>query len=261
MMVLDFIIWSVKPEIVKIGSFGLRWYGLFFASAFYIGFMIMTKIFKNEKVDLKELDSLVIYMVAGTVLGARLGHCFFYDFSYYISHPLDIVKIWEGGLASHGAAVGILIAMYLYTKKISTKPFLWVADRIVITVALAACFIRLGNLMNSEIIGKPSNLPWAFVFTRVDDLPRHPAQLYESIIYVFIFVLLYLIYNRERSNLKHGKLFGLFLILVFSTRFLVEFVKENQSDFESQMAINMGQLLSIPLIVWGIYMYSKPKEK
>jgi phosphatidylglycerol:prolipoprotein diacylglycerol transferase len=256
-MVFEYIVWSAKPEIFKIGSFGLRWYGLLFATAFYVGFMIMTKIFKQERVDLKELDSLVLYMVLGTVLGARFGHCFFYDFDYYSKHPLDIIKVWEGGLASHGAAIGILIAMYLYTKKVSSKSFLWVADRIVITVALAAFFIRLGNLMNSEIIGKPSDLPWAFVFTRIDDLPRHPSQLYESFLYLIVFIIIYSLYNKEKENTKSGKLFGIFLMALFSIRFLIEFLKENQSDFESGMLLNMGQLLSIPFIILGAYLFNK----
>lgn len=255
------IVWSVEPEIIKIGSFALRWYGVLFATAFYAGFIIMTKIFKEEKVPLAELDSLVMYMVAGTVLGARLGHCFFYDFDYYMAHPIEIVKIWEGGLASHGAAIGILISMYIYTKKISTKSFLWTADRIVITVALAAFFIRMGNLMNSEIIGHATNLPWAFVFTRIDELPRHPTQLYEGFAYLFIFALLIRIYIKEKANLSDGKLFGLFLVCLFSVRFLVEFLKENQSEFENGMPLNMGQILSLPLIIVGVYFYQKSLKK
>lgn len=254
---LAFIPWSVEPEIIKIGSFALRWYGLLFAAAFYVGFMIMTKIFKEEKVPLTELDSLVMYMVIGTVLGARLGHCFFYDFDYYTTHPIEIFKIWEGGLASHGAAIGILISMYIYTKKVSTKSFLWTADRIVITVALAAFFIRMGNLMNSEIIGHQTSVAWAFIFTKVDDLPRHPTQLYEGLTYLVIFLVLFKIYWKEKAHLKDGKLFGLFLICLFSVRFLIEFLKENQSDFENAMVLNMGQLLSIPLIFTGAYFYGK----
>lgn len=259
--ILSFITWSVEPEIIKIGSFALRWYGLLFATAFYAGFIIMTKIFKEEKVPLTELDSLVMYMVIGTVLGARLGHCFFYDFDYYTSHPLEIFKIWEGGLASHGAAIGILISMYIYTKKTSTKSFLWTADRIVVTVALAAFFIRMGNLMNSEIIGHTTTLPWAFIFTRIDELPRHPTQLYEGISYLFIFVVLYRIYWKEKGNLGEGKLFGLFLMCLFTVRFFVEFLKENQSEFENGMFLNMGQLLSLPLIITGVYFYNKALHK
>ncbi len=256
--------WDVSPEIISIGPITIRWYGLLFASAFLVGFQIMTKIFKQEKKNLDDLNDLVWYMILGTVIGARLGHCLFYNPSYYLSHPLEILMVWKGGLASHGAAIGILIAIYLYSKKKKDQPFLWVMDRIVITVALGGSFIRLGNLFNSEIIGKPTSLPWGFKFIRAhvaDPLtPRHPTQLYESIAYLIIFFILYKIYNATKGKIPQGYLFGLFLILVFGFRFLVEFLKENQTYFEEGMILNMGQILSIPLILLGIYLLIRSKK-
>jgi len=257
--------WNVSPEIFSIGPITIRWYGLLFASAFLVGFQIMTKIFKNEKKNLDDLNDLVWYMILGTVIGARLGHCLFYNPSYYLSHPLEILQVWKGGLASHGAAIGILIAIYLYSKKKKDQPFLWVMDRVVITVALGGSFIRLGNLFNSEIIGKPTDLPWGFKFVRAhvaDPLtPRHPAQLYESIAYLITFFVLYKIYNSKKGKIPQGYLFGLFLIIVFGFRFLVEFIKENQTYFEEGMLLNMGQILSIPLIILGIYLFLKSKKE
>jgi prolipoprotein diacylglyceryl transferase len=191
-------------------------------------------------------------MIFGTVIGARLGHCLFYNPEYYLSNPIEIFKVWEGGLASHGAAIGILTAIYLFAKKKKNYPMLWTLDRIVIVVALAGTFIRLGNLFNSEIIGTPTEVSWAFVFTAVDDIPRHPAQLYESIAYFIIFLILLFIYYKGIEKNKNGLLFGLFLLLVFTFRFFVEFLKENQSGFEESLVLNMGQLLSIPFVIVGI---------
>ncbi len=258
------IIWDVSPEIFSfgpfslgdfdIGPFSVRWYGLLFAASFVIGFQIMNWIFNLEKKSEKDLNDLVWYMILGTVIGARLGHCLFYNPVYYISNPLEILKIWQGGLASHGAAVGILLAMYFYSKRKVGQSFLWIMDRVVITVALAGSLIRLGNLFNSEIIGIPTDLPWAFVFSRVDDIPRHPAQLYESIFYLISFFILFNIYRKKQSKTEKGAIFGLFLILIFGFRIFVEFLKENQTGFEQGMILNMGQFLSIPLVLLGIYL-------
>lgn len=257
--------WDVSPEIFSLGPITVRWYGLLFATSFLIGFQIMTKIFANENKSEKDLDELLWFMLLGTVLGARLGHCLFYNPEYYLSNPLDILMVWKGGLASHGAAIGITIAIIIYSKKKSDQSFLWVFDRVVITVALAGFFIRTGNLMNSEIIGKATDVPWAFQFVRAyvkDPLtPRHPAQLYEALAYLAIFVILFLVYHKSYKKIKEGFLFGLFLILVFSARFIIEFLKENQSAFEQGMTLNMGQILSIPLILWGVYLLLKPKKE
>lgn len=253
MIIISSIWWEVSPEIMKLGPFSLRWYGLLFALAFVFGYMIMSKIYKREKKSLADLEKLSIYVILGTVIGARLGHCLFYDPAYYLTNPIEILKVWQGGLASHGAAIGILTALYLFSKKKKDQNMLWTLDRLVIVVALGGALIRLGNLFNSEIIGKAADVPWAFVFVRVDDIPRHPAQLYESLFYFLSFAILYLIYNKKSTSLKQGFLFGLFLILIFGFRFFVEFLKENQSAFEATWPLNMGQILSLPFVILGLY--------
>ncbi|MBW7841523.1 MAG: prolipoprotein diacylglyceryl transferase [Ignavibacteriales bacterium] len=255
------IFWNVSPEIVKLGPISLRWYGLLFASALILGYIILSRIYKSENKPQSDFEQLSIYVILGTVIGARLGHCLFYDPLYYLSHPIEIIKVWEGGLASHGAAIGIITSVYLLTKKQKDKSMLWILDRLVIVVALGGALIRLGNLFNSEIIGKAANVPWAFIFIRVDDIPRHPAQLYESIFYFISFFILYFVYSKTDKKIKQGYLFGLFLILIFGFRFFVEFIKENQSPFEQGLFLNMGQLLSIPFVAVGLfYMLRKQKE-
>lgn len=246
------IYWDVSPDIVTIGPITIRWYGLLFALSFILGYQIMTYIFTKEKRSEKDLNDLVWYMVIGTVLGARLGHCFFYAPEYYLKNPLEVLMVWKGGLASHGSAIGILTALYLFVNKKKSFSYLWLLDRIVITVALAGFFIRTGNLFNSEIFGKPTDLPWGFVFASVDGVPRHPTQIYEALAYLLVFFLLSYMYYKSNGKVKEGTLFGWFLILVFLFRFLVEYLKENQSFFENGMILNMGQLLSIPFVVAGI---------
>ena len=251
---MDFLIiyWDVNPEIFRIGSFAPRWYGLLFASSFFFGYIIMRKIFLNENLKEELLDRLTIYTVIGTIVGARLGHCLFYEPSYYLANPLEILMIWHGGLASHGAAIGIPIALYLFSRK-SFRSFMWILDRVVIVVALAGFFIRMGNLMNSEIYGVETTVPWAFVFLHAGEkVPKHPTQIYEALAYLAIFFLLFRIYWSKMGKVREGLLFGLFLILVFSFRFFIEFVKEIQVDFESTMSLNMGQWLSIPLVLTGV---------
>lgn len=260
-MIISSIFWNVSPEIMKLGPFSLRWYGLLFASGFVLGYLILTKIYKLEKKPLADLEQLSIYVILGTVIGARLGHCLFYDPVYYLSHPIEIIKVWEGGLASHGAAIGILISIYLITKKQKDKTMLWILDRLVIVVALGGSLIRLGNLFNSEIIGRPADVPWAFIFARVDEIPRHPAQLYESFFYLITFVVLYFTYMKTNKKSLPGYLFGLALVMIFGFRFFVEFIKENQSPFEQGMILDMGQLLSIPFVIAGFYfMFRKRNE-
>jgi prolipoprotein diacylglyceryl transferase len=256
-MLFAFIEWNVSPEIFHIGPVSIRWYGFLFAMAFVAGYFIMSKIFQKEHRLKTDLEQLSVYMIFGTVIGARLGHCLFYNPAYYLSNPIEILKVWEGGLASHGAAIGIIIAQYLFSRKNKNYNLLWILDRIVIVVALGGSFIRLGNLFNSEIIGHPTQVSWAFIFTAVDDIPRHPTQLYESIAYLIIFLLLLLIYYKGNFKDKRGFLFGIFLVLVFVFRFFVEFLKENQSSFEAGMALNMGQLLSIPFVIAGIIFIAK----
>jgi len=243
--------WDVNPEIFSIGIVSIRYYSLLFMLSFIIGLYIFQWVYKREKIAKDELDPLLIYMLLGTVVGARLGHCLFYDAAYYLAHPVKILKVWEGGLASHGAAIGILLALYFFSRKRPQQPFLWLVDRIVITVALAGSFIRLGNLFNSEILGKPTDVAWSFIFDRVDQIPRHPAQIYESIAYLIIFIILFMIYKKKGPETPRGLLLGLFLVLVFGFRFFVEFLKENQVAFEAGMAMNMGQILSIPAVIGG----------
>lgn len=255
--------WNLNPEIFRLGGFGLRYYSLMFALAFFIGYTLMKSMFQKEGLSEQLLGPLVIYIIAGTIIGARLGQVFFYEFGYYKNHLLEIVfpfKIsnkgfeWTGyqGLASHGGAIGILIALSLYCKKYQ-QDFLRILDKLVITVALAGFFIRAGNFFNSEIIGKPATVSWAVVFERVDLIPRHPSQLYEAFCYLISFFILWTLYQRKGERLQKGFLFGLFLVLIFSVRFLIEFTKEAQEAFERSLPINMGQILSLPLIAMGFY--------
>lgn len=255
------IIWDINPDIIKLGPFTIRWYGVLFALAFLLGLKIMQYIFKTENKKEKDLNDLFWYMILSTVIGARLGHVLFYAPGYYLSHPFEILKTWEGGLASHGAAIGILIGLFLFIKKHKYFTYLWVLDRVVITVALAAVFIRTGNLINSEIIGKPTGSDWGFVFASVDNIPRHPAQLYEAIAYSFCFGILSFLYLKYKGKLREGLLFSIFLIIVFGFRIIVEYFKENQSLFEAGLPLNMGQILSIPLVIAGIYLFFRNKKE
>lgn len=254
--------WTVDREIFHIWIISIRYYSLLFLISFLLGLYIMKKIFKIENRPPVEVDDLLIYMMIGVVVGARLGHVLFYGFDYYMSHPLEILKVWEGGLASHGAAIGVLIALYFFVKNKKNYNFLWLVDRIVITVALAGFFIRIGNLFNSEIIGKPTTVPWAFKFSRyVDNVPRHPTQIYEALAYLTLFFVLYKLYMKYKEKSKPGFLFGVFLVWTFGFRIFVEFFKENQESFENGMILNMGQILSIPLVLLGIYMIISSRKR
>lgn len=254
--------WNVDREIFSFGIITIRYYSLFFLVSFLLGIVIMKRIFKAENKPVADVDDLLVYVMIGTVLGARLGHVLFYNPGYYFSNPIEIFKVWEGGLASHGAAVGILLALHLFIKNKKIYGYLWLVDRVVITVALAGFYIRSGNLFNSEIIGKPTDLPWAFIFAKyVDDIPRHPTQVYEALAYLTIYFILHKLYWRSKEQTKPGFLFGWFLIGVFGFRFFVEFLKENQEAFEAGMALNMGQILSIPLVLIGIFLVISAKNR
>jgi prolipoprotein diacylglyceryl transferase len=251
-MELQIIPWNVEPEIFRIGNFAVRWYGLLFASGFVFGYYIMKKIFKNEGFGDATLDRLTVYVAIGTIVGARLGHCLFYEPEYYLARPLEILKVWHGGLASHGAAIGIPLALWFFVRK-ERKPFIWAIDRVVIVVALAGALIRLGNLMNSEIYGIETTLPWGFVFLQNGETaPKHPTQIYEALAYLITFGILMRMYWKSLGKLKPGLLFGVFLVLVFGFRFFVEYVKEDQVAFEAGMKLNMGQWLSIPFVILGL---------
>ncbi|WP_018477245.1 prolipoprotein diacylglyceryl transferase [Pontibacter roseus] len=255
MSILNYITWDVSPSIFSIGAFEVRWYGLLFALAFVFGQRILTKIYVAEGRTEGDVDVITLYMIIGTVVGARLGHTLFYQPEYYLSNPIEILKIWEGGLASHGATIGILLALWLFSRK-QKFDYMWVLDRIVIVVALGGALIRLGNLMNSEIFGRPTDLPWGFIFVRQSEyshVPRHPTQLYESLSVFLLFVLLYWLWKKYKEALPRGLLFGIFVTALFSFRFVVEFLKEVQVEKEETMALNIGQQLSIPLILVGLF--------
>ncbi len=269
-MILNYIIWSPNPEIFEltipgIGTLAPRWYGLLFAMGFVVGYIIMLKVFKKERIPVKVLDQLATYMIIATIIGARLGHVLFYEPAAYFSNPIEILMVWKGGLASHGAAIAIAIALLIFSKR-NNKPYIWIFDRISIVVALAGAFIRTGNLMNSEIYGVETTLPWGFKFVNTDPslVPKHPTQIYEALAYLGIFLFLWFVYLKRDGKPRPGFLFAMFMILVFAFRFLIEFVKEPQVNFEVGMALNMGQLLSIPFVLLGvgtlIYIYRK-KDK
>lgn len=255
--------WNVDPEIFWLtDTFPIKYYGLFFMTGVFIALQIEKRIFKQENIPLERLDKLFIYVILGILLGARLGHCFFYEPAYYFQNPIEIllpIKIvgnsftFTGfqGLASHGGTLGVLIALGLYCRKYKTN-FLWLMDRISIVGPIVGAFIRLGNFMNSEIYGKPTNGNWGVVFERDDLIPRHPTQLYEALSYLLIFGLLFYLYKKRTDTLHNGRIFGLCLILIFAARFVIEYFKENQVGFEDGMAINMGQALSIPFMIIGI---------
>lgn len=264
----SFTTWSIDPEIIAIGPLSLRWYGLLFALGFVVGYYIMEWMFKQENKPTKELDNLTVYMAVSTVIGARLGHVFFYNWDYYGSHPEEILMVWKGGLASHGAAIGILIGLWLFVRKRKDFSYLWIVDRIVVTVALAGFFIRMGNLMNSEILGKAADVSWAFVFTRLpesEQFPRHPVQIYEALSYLAVFVLLFIRYKSKKASIRSGELFGWFLTLIFGFRFIWEFFKvkqvESSSHYNLAMDLNMGHLLSIPLILIGLIFLLRTRLK
>jgi phosphatidylglycerol---prolipoprotein diacylglyceryl transferase len=250
---LSYIIWDVNPDmfVIPFIDHPVRWYGVSWALGFIISNQIMEFIYKKEGRTITEIDSLTMYMVISTIIGARLGHCLFYDPVYYFNNPLRLIAVWEGGLASHGAAIGIFIGTYLFARKTKVE-YLWILDRLTIVVALTGCCIRLGNLMNSEMIGLPTDLPWGFVFTRMDDVPRHPAQLYEAIYCLILFLALFWVWNKYKGHFKNGFMFAWFLIILFSLRFIDEFFKISQEAFEDDMVLNMGQILSIPLVLAGI---------
>ena len=263
-MLLDFITWTADPAIFTIGSREIRWYGLAFALGFAIGYKIVERMWKKEQLPPEWIDSLLIYTMLGTVVGARLGHCLFYAPDYYLPNPVEILKIWEGGLASHGGTLGIIIAIYYYSKRVSHRSMLWTFDKLVVPTGLVAAMIRLGNLMNHEIYGHPTDLPWAFRFIEnlhawrqgaepVFSAPSHPTQLYEAVCYLLTFALCMWLYFRKEAWKKEGLIFGVFMICIFGARFFIEFVKNDQEAFEAGMLLNMGQLLSIPFVLAGAW--------
>ncbi len=273
-MILYKFEWAPNETIFKIGSFGLHYYSLMFVIAFAVGFYMMKKFYQHEKVSEEYLEPLFIFTIVGTLLGARLGEVFFYNWDYYQNNLAEIllpIKVTADGLeftgyrglASHGAAIGIITSLYLYQRKYSYKPLLWVLDRLCITVAFAGIFIRIGNFFNSEIVGLYSNSDFGVVFlNRGEVLPRHPVQLYESFGYLIVFLILHHLYWNTNRKDQTGFLFGAFFVLLFGVRFIAEFVKESQGGFETSLGVlSTGQWLSIPLILVGFYLLRRAQLK
>lgn len=288
-MLLNYITWTVDPVLFHLGPLQIRWYGLLWALGFFIGYYIMQRIYRKEKMTEDSLFSLLMYMLVSTIIGARLGHCLFYQPDVYLAHPIEILKVWEGGLASHGGAIGILIGLWLYVRKYNKSPkkkeekqrinYIWILDRIVVAVCLVGALIRLGNVMNHEIYGTPTSLPWGFVFMRGAEqfcgtfdnytacnswdapcppsewLPCHPTGLYEAFFcLVAMGILLWMYYKRDLGHKQPGLMFGTFLVIIFGSRICIEFLKNVQVEFEKSMTFDMGQWLSVPFVVIGIGM-------
>lgn len=298
---LDFVTWNIDPILIHIGDGGIRWYGLLWAIGIYICYLIELKMYKHENCPSEWIDKLFMWMVIGLIIGARVGHCWFYEWhdvtlpsmkaycqymglstdpvqifgwtinyrNPYIEHPFKLLKIWEGGLSSHGGAFGLLTAAWLLNKKVFSKEpkfhtsLLWIMDRLVVGVCVTATLIRLGNLMNSEIYGTPTDVPWGFIFVRDGQtVPCHPTQIYEMLYCIVAFVVTWLMYWKGKAYKREGLLLGVFLEIIFFTRFMLEFIKNDQELFEADHLLNMGQLLSLPFVIWGIYLiiraYKRP---
>jgi prolipoprotein diacylglyceryl transferase len=255
---LNYIVWDVNPELID-SFISLRWYSLMFLIGFLVGYKIVEKMFKHEGAPEKWLGSLLLWVMVGTIVGARLGHVFFYAWDYYSQHPIEILYTWEGGLASHGGAIGVLLAVLAFSKFTAKRSALWTFDKLVVAVAMVAGLIRLGNLFNSEIFGHATDLPWGFMFVNsaewhamYEGQACHPTQIYEALCYFALFALLMWMYWKKDAQTRPGLLFGTFLVGTFLTRFCIEFIKNDQVDFEATMALNMGQWLSIPFVLAGI---------
>lgn len=269
---LSFITWDVSPVIFKLGFFTLRWYSLAFMVGFLVGYEIVARMFRHEGAPERWLGLLLMWTVAGTIVGARLGHVFFYEWDLFSQNPIKILYVWEGGLASHGGAIGVILGVILFSIVTTKRSPLWTFDRLVVPIALVGGLIRLGNLMNSEIFGHATTLPWGFKFVNSPEWQAlyagqacHPTQIYEAICYFALFALLMWMYWRKNAEERPGLIFGVFLIGIFTPRFFIEFIKNPQEAFEQSMALNMGQWLSIPFIIAGIsliiYAMRRPRLK
>ena len=260
---MEYFRWNADPILLNLGPLHLYWYGLLFVGSFIVGSWILKWIYLREGKDPEVLESLFVYIIIGASVGARLVHCFFYDPSYYLSHPMKIFAVWEGGLASHGGVMGVLLATWLFARK-EKESFTWLLSRLAIPAALSGAAIRIGNFMNSEIVGKPTDVPWAIVFERVDNLPRHPSQLYESLAYLIIFVFLLFVYRSVKPAFATKILPALWFITIFTVRFFLEFVKTKQAAYNVDQVLTTGQWLSIPFIllglVWLVWAFSSQKR-
>ncbi|HTN68692.1 MAG TPA: prolipoprotein diacylglyceryl transferase [Dysgonamonadaceae bacterium] len=266
---LLFVTWDVNPEILSIFGREIRWYGLLWVIGLFVAIYVVQRIFDKEELPQKWFDSLFVYMMLGIIIGARLGHCLFYEPAYYLANPIEILKIWEGGLASHGGVIGIIIAVWLYSKKVTKKSMLWTFDRVIVPTGFTAAMIRLGNLMNHEIYGGPTSQPWGFRFIEnipawkagappIFSEPSHPTQIYEAIVYLIVFIITMYMFWKTDAKKKQGLLLGIAMIIIFASRFLIEYVKHVQVESELIMRENtgliLGQWLSIPFILWGVWL-------
>lgn len=271
-MILDYIIWNTDPVLFRIGNFAVRWYSVLLVLSFYISYLFVDHIFEREHFSKTTMHTFGIFIIAGMLLGGRLVHCLFYEPEYYLKFPLDIIKPWRGelgngakfvgyrGMSGHGSVIGIILGIVINAVRTKTS-MIWMIDRIAIFGPLIGLFVRVGNLFNSEILGTNSALPWAFIFKRVDNIPRHPVQLYEAFSYLIIFIVCWEYYKRKAGSEKPGAILGLVLVLVYISRFILEFFKEDQSRIESTMNLNMGQILSIPFIIIGILLLLRPVKR
>ena len=248
---MEHFIWNVNPNILEFGPVQLRWYGLLFVGSFFLGYHILTWIYKREGKNPEVVENLLVYLMIGAVIGSRLVHCFFYEPDFYLSNPLEILYIWKGGLASHGGLLGVFISMYIFARNYN-ESYMWIVSRVAIPGALTATFVRFGNLFNSEILGKPSDAPWAIIFERIDMIPRHPVQLYEAFAYLTILLILVTIYRKVTPTFATKILPGTFLVLLFTARFFIEYAKTRQAAYTTDLPFSTGQMLSIPYIILGI---------
>lgn len=248
-----FLHWNIDPILftIPVINLSLRWYGLFFAVGFLSGYYFANREFRNRNLNTEGLDKLLGYMIAGTLVGARLGHCLAYDPQFYLTHPVEILKIWQGGLASHGGGLGLILTTLLYCK-IYKYNFLNLADLLCIPTAFVGGMIRVGNFFNSEIYGKPTDADYGVIFDRIDSIPRHPVQVYESISYFLISVFLYIVYKHSQKR-GSGFVLGLFFVTVFSVRIVLEYLKPEQASYDmNNSMLTVGQYLSIPFVVAGL---------
>lgn len=259
------VVWDVDPILVHLGPLEIRWYGLMWGLGFILAYEFMSRLWKKEGYPDEWVDKLFMYCIVSTVIGARLGHCLFYEWDYYGAHPLELLKIWKGGLASHGGVFALILSLVWYSRQVTKKSVWWLFDRMIPAVALVCMCIRFGNLMNSEIFGFPTTLPWGFEFVRSrewqelynragESLPCHPTQIYEMLYCITAGVVAWLMYNRTNARKRVGLITGIALIIFFGTRFALEFMKNPQVAEEVGMTLNIGQLLSLPLILLGIYL-------
>ncbi len=266
---LQYITWDVDPELFTLLGREIRWYGLLWVIGLVVAVIIVQKIFEKENRPEKWFDSLFVYMMLGIILGARLGHCLFYDPAYYLANPLKILAIWEGGLASHGGVLGIIIAVWLYSKRVTKKSMLWTFDRVIVPTGFTAAAIRIGNLMNHEIYGAVTEQPWGFRFIEnisawkqgaapIFTEPSHPTQIYEALIYLLVFAITMYMYWKTNAKQKQGLMLGVAMIIIFASRFFIEYIKLVQVPSEEAMRQNtgliLGQWLSIPFVVWGVWL-------